>query len=103
MSTEYGRQFSAEVCGSNRERTVFHVCARANNEHNYNNHNDNNNNDTNIINISIDISNDHSMYLRARDAEEEWGIAVEHIIAWLSKAPKGNGIGATGSKNWVWF
>ena len=21
----------------------------------------------------------------------------------LSKAPKGNGIGATGSKNWVWF
>ena len=23
--------------------------------------------------------------------------------AQLSKAPKGNGIGATGSKNWVWF
>ena len=21
----------------------------------------------------------------------------------ISKAPKGNGIGATGSKNWVWF
>ena len=21
----------------------------------------------------------------------------------VSKAPKGNGIGATGSKNWVWF
>ena len=21
----------------------------------------------------------------------------------LSKAPRGNGIGATGSKNWVWF
>ena len=25
------------------------------------------------------------------------------IGAQISKAPKGNGIGATGSKNWVWF
>ena len=23
--------------------------------------------------------------------------------SFISKAPKGNGIGATGSKNWVWF
>ena len=31
------------------------------------------------------------------------GAAVANPLAEISKAPKGNGIGATGSKNWVWF
>ena len=26
-----------------------------------------------------------------------------HPLLLISKAPKGNGTGATGSKNWVWF
>ena len=26
-----------------------------------------------------------------------------YLCTLISKAPKGNGIGATGSKNWVWF
>ena len=28
---------------------------------------------------------------------------VYDIMLYVSRAPKGNGIGATGSKNWVWF
>ena len=28
---------------------------------------------------------------------------TRHISVCLSKAPKGNGVGAAGSKNWVWF
>ena len=36
------------------------------------------------------------------------GAAAAHAKIWgcgrfVNKAPKGNGIGATGSKNWVWF
>ena len=60
--------------------------ALENDNNNNNSQHDNNNNDTSNINVSIDISNNHSMYLRSGDAEEEWGIAVKHIIAWLCQS-----------------